>query len=78
MTEMRAKDAFPLEADLLSHALRGEVFGIGYELDTRQLELLERVSREESQRASTDAPATRGRSNPVPDARAVAARAQAQ
>ena len=41
MAEMRAKDAFPLEADLLGHALRRDVVGIGDQLEALELQLVE-------------------------------------
>ena len=44
MAEMCTQDALSLEPDLLGDALGRDVVGIGDELDTRQLEFLERVS----------------------------------
>jgi len=41
MAEMRAKDAFPLETNLLGDALRGEVLGIGDQLEALELQLVE-------------------------------------
>ena len=76
VTQVRAKEALALEPDLLGNTLRRQVVRVGDELNTWQLELLERMSREESQCTSADAPATPRRSNPVTDARAVAAPAK--
>ncbi len=53
---MRAQHALALEADLLGDALGRDVVRIGDEIDALQLELVERVTREEPKRARADAP----------------------
>ena len=75
---MRPKHALALEPDLLGDALRRDVVCVSGELNTRQLQLLERVSRQETYRPSANALAPRGRRDPVANAPAKAARAQAE
>ena len=52
---MRTQHAFALESDLLGDALRRAVLRIGHELDALELELLERVPREQSKGARAGA-----------------------
>ena len=55
--QVRTEDALAPEPDLLGDALRGHVVGIGEQLDPLELELLERVAREQPQRARARSPA---------------------
>jgi hypothetical protein len=43
MTEVRAQHALAPEPDLVSDTLRRVVVGVGYELESLQVELVERV-----------------------------------
>ncbi len=54
MHEVRAEHALAPEPDLLGDALRRDVVRIGDEIDALQLEIVERLAREESQRPRAD------------------------
>ena len=41
MSQVRAQDAFALEPDLLGHALRSKVVGVGDEIDSLNRQLVE-------------------------------------
>ena len=59
MTEVRAQHALALKSDLLGHALRGGVVGIGDQVDTLQLEILQRVARKQPDSARANPSAAR-------------------
>ena len=72
---MRAKDAFALEPDLLGDALGRDVVRIGDEIETLELEVVERVTREQAQRSRADSPTARRRPrSSSPSVRAVVVR----
>ena len=54
MPEVRPKNAFTSEPDLLCHPLRRDVVGIGDELEADEPKLVERPTGEQAERARAD------------------------
>ena len=62
--EVRAQDAFALEADLLGDALRRDVVRIGHQIDPLELELVEPMPSEQPTARGADASPTCGCARP--------------
>ena len=77
MPQVGTKDALALETDLFGNTLRGDVVGIGDEVDALKPKVVEPVPGEKAKSPCADALLARRCGDPVPDAPAVVVRVQA-